>query len=464
MPPPPLAGCPEFRESAWRRRDVLCAGALGLGGGFTLPRLLAAQSGAQKAPRARSVLFYHHYGAPSHLETFDPKPAAPLEIRGEFGAIDTPLPGFRVGELMPRIARVCDRLAVVRSMHHRTANHNPGVYLAITGRTSVRDQVQVGASPTDWPHYGAVLAKMAPSDGSLPVSVQLPHYAFDQVYRCPGQTGGLLGSAYDPMVIERDPNDPAFRVDEVALRVDRHRLDDRRRLLASLDAQIRGLDARASAAGHSSDYERAFSILTSQRAQEAFDLAREPDRVRERYGRTKSGQTLLLGRRLIEAGVRFVTCFSGSNPGDGWDTHTDNFNRLKNNLLPPEDQAFSALIEDLDERGLLAETLVVWSGEFGRKPHIGKPNPAVNNIGPGGRDHWPQCYTLVLAGAGVRRGLVYSESDRLGEYPKGRPHTPGDLAATLFWALGLDPQAEIHDQLGRPYRLADGEPIAGLFA
>ena len=457
------AGCPEFRRADWSRRDVLRAGGLGLAG-LSLPRLLAAEPSAGIRPRARSVLFYHHYGAPSHIDTFDPKPTAPLEVRGEFGTIDSAAPGLRVGEIMPRIAGIADRLAVIRSMNHRTANHNPGVYLAITGRTSVRDQVQVGASQSDWPHYGAVLAKLAPSDGSLPISVQLPHYAFDQIYRCPGQSGGLLGSAFDPLVVERDPNAPNFRVDELSLRVDHARLEDRRRLLASIDQQVEEHEALAATVSRASYYERAFSMLTSPRAKQAFDLSQEDDRVRDRYGRSKSGQTLLLGRRLIEAGVRFVTCFSGSNPGDGWDTHSDNFNRLKNNLMPAEDQAFSALIEDMDERGLLDETLVVWSGEFGRKPQIGKPNPAVNNIGPGGRDHWPQCYTLVLAGAGVRRGFVYSESDRLGEYPRTNPHTPGDMAATLFWALGLDPHAEIHDQLDRPYRLADGEPIQGVFA
>jgi hypothetical protein len=463
MPSNPLSlGCPEFRRSDWSRRDLLRIGGLGLCG-LPWASLARAEDDSRGPPRARNVLFYHHYGAPSHLETFDPKPQAPLEIRGEFGAINSAAPGLRVGEIMPQIARVCDRLAVIRSMNHRTANHNPGVYLAITGRPSVRDQVQVGASATDWPHYGAVLAKLAPTDGSLPVSVQLPHYAFDQIYRCPGQTGGLLGSAYDPVVIERDPNAADFRVDEFELRVGQGRLDDRRRLLASIDEQVRGFEEHAVIASRGDYYQRAFSLLTSPRAKQAFDLSQEDDRTRERYGRTKSGQTLLLGRRLIEAGVRFVTCFSGSNPGDGWDTHSDNFNRLKNNLMPTEDQAFSALIEDMDDRGLLEDTLVVWSGEFGRKPQIGKPNPAVNNIGPGGRDHWPQCYTLVLAGAGVRRGYVYSESDRLGEYPKSNPHTPGDMAATLFWALGLDPHAEIHDQLGRPYRLADGEPITEVF-
>lgn len=453
-------------HARYLRRDVLQAGSLSLLG-LSLPQFLAAetqaagQSGAGR-PRAKSVLFYHHYGAPSHIDTFDPKPNAPLEIRGEFGAISSAAPGMSVGEIMPRISQVCDRLAVIRSMNHRTANHNPGVYLAITGRPSLRDQVQVGATQDDWPHYGAVVAKLAPGDGSLPVSVQLPHYAYDQIYRCPGQTGGLLGSEYDPLVIQRDPNAPDFHVDELSLRVDSQRLLDRQRLLAEIDSGARRYE-RPAAAGRGGYYDQAFSLLTSTRTRRAFDISEEDDRLRDRYGRTKPGQTLLLGRRLIESGVRFVTCFSGSNPGDGWDTHSDNFRRLKDTLMPPEDQAFSALIEDMDERGLLDETLVIWSGEFGRKPQIGKPNPAVNNIGPGGRDHWPACYSLVLAGAGVKRGYVYSESDRLAEYPRSRPHSPGDMAATIFWALGLDPGTEIHDRLGRPYRLADGQPITGLF-
>lgn len=445
------------------RRDVLRVGGLGLLG-VSLPQLLAAEEKTAGRARARSVIFYHHYGAPSHIDTFDPKPNAPLEIRGEFATIDSSAPGFRVGEIMPRIARICDRLAVVRSMNHKTANHNPGVYLSITGRTSIRDQVQVGASPTDWPHYGAVLAKMAPGGGSIPLAVQLPHYAFDQIYRCPGQTGGFLGSAYDPLVVTRDPSSPDYRLSELDLAVTSAQLSDRRRLLATIDRQADAAERSHVFEQWSSFHDRALGLLTAPQTRQAFDLAQEPDRVRDWYGRHKTGQSLLLARRLVEAGVRFVTVFSGSNPGDGWDTHSDNFNRLKNTLMPPEDQGFAALIEDLDQRGLLANTLVVWSGEFGRKPHIGRPNPAVNNIGPGGRDHWPQCYSLVLAGAGVKRGYIYSESDRIGEYPASSPHSPGDMAATIFQALGLDPHAEIRDQVGRPYQLADGEPIEGLFA
>ena len=444
------------------RRALLQAGGLGMLG-VSLSQLLAAEARVTHKPRAKSVIFYHHYGAPSHIDTFDSKPNAPAEIRGEFGTIDSSAPGFRVGEIMPRIARVCDRLAVVRSMNHKTANHNPGVYLAITGRTSVRDQVQVGATQDDWPHYGAVLSKLAPGSGGIPDAVQLPHHAYDQVFRCPGQTGGLLGSAFDPLVITRDPNEAGFRLTEFDLSVSGHQLEDRRRLLSLIDRQASSVEKAAPFSQWDSFHDRAISLLTSPHTRQAFDLSQEPDQIRNWYGRHKTGQSLLLARRLVEAGVRFVTVFSGSNPGDGWDTHTDNFNRLKQHLMPPEDQGFAALIEDLDQRGLLADTLVVWSGEFGRKPHIGRPNPVVNNIGPGGRDHWPQCYSLVLAGAGVKRGFVYSESDRIGEYPVSSPHSPGDMAATVFWALGLDPHTHIHDRNGRPFPLADGDPIEGLF-
>jgi Protein of unknown function (DUF1501) len=456
-----IDGCREFRR--FDRREVLRIGSVGLAG-LSLPRLLAAAETTGIKPRAKSVLFYHHYGAPSHIDTFDPKPNAPVEVRGEFNPIATVVPGFRVTEIMPRIASVCDRLAIVRTMHHRTSNHNPAVYLAITGRTSERDQVQVGATSSDWPHYGAVLAKLAPGKGTLPVSVQVPHRAYDQVYTCPGQTGGMIGSRYDPLVVERNPNDPDFRVDELSLRVDAARLGDRRRLLAAIDGQIRHLEEDGAVNARGQFYERSFALLSSADAKRAFDLSQEDDKLRDRYGRTKSGQSLLLGRRLIEAGVRFVTCFSGSNPGDGWDTHTDNFKKLKKSLMPEEDRAFAALIEDMDARGVLDETLVVWSGEFGRKPQIGKPNPLTNNIGPGGRDHWPYCYSLVMAGAGIKGGFVHGASDRIGAYPVGEAYSPGDMAATIFWALGLDPAAEIHDRLGRPFKLAEGRPITAIFS
>ncbi|MFO1021790.1 MAG: DUF1501 domain-containing protein [Planctomycetales bacterium] len=449
------------------RRDILRVGGLGCLG-LSLPQLLKAEATAGSKPRAKSIVFFHHYGAPSHIDTFDPKPNAPLDIRGEFSTIDSAVPGWRVTDVMPRIASICDRLSVVRSMSHTTANHNPGVYLSLTGRTSVRDQVQVGASPDDWPHYGAVVAKYAPSDGSIPTSVQIPHYAYDQIYRCPGQNGGLLGSAYDPLIITRDPSDPQFRVTEIDLRVTANQLQDRRQLLSTLEHQTLHLDKSAALPQPNDKWndfrEQAYSLITSPKTRQAFEIWREPDVLRLKYGRTKTGQSLLLARRLVESGVRFITVFSGSNPGDGWDTHVNNFGQMKNKLMPEEDQAFAAFIEDMDARGLLEDTLVVWSGEFGRKPQIGRPNPLVNLVGPGGRDHWSRCYSLVFAGAGVKRGFVYSDSDLIGENPKGNPHTPGDVAATLFWALGIDPHQHYQDRQGRPFALADGEPIQGIFS
>ncbi len=464
---PTNGGCPDFERSRhyvrhYVRRDIIRAGMFGLCG-WPLTTLSASEGTSHLPVRAKSVIFYHHYGAPSHIDTFDPKPLAPAEIRGEFATIQTSAPGFHVTDIMPNIARVCDRLAVVRTMSHKTSNHNPGVYLAMTGRTSIRDQVQVGATPDDWPAYGAVLSKFSSATESLPTAVQVPHYAFDQVFRCPGQTGGLLGSSYDPLVINRDPNAADYRVEEFDLRVTSNQLADRGRLLNTLDGQIQRLGRFPTVEQWGNHRQRALSMLTSTKSREAFDISREPDAVRERYGRNKTGQSLLLARCLVEAGVRFVTVFSGSNPGDGWDTHVDNFNRLKNTLMPSEDRGFAALIEDLDTRGLLAETLVVWSGEFGRKPHIGRPNPAVNNIGPGGRDHWPACYSLVLAGAGIRGGCIHGESDAIGEYPRGNPQTPGDMAATLFWTLGLDPHTLMRDAVGRPHPIADGEPMTHLF-
>jgi hypothetical protein len=432
--------------------------------GLALPQWLRSQAVAAPRTSIRSVILYHHYGGPSHLDTWDPKPHAPAEIRGEFGIIPTTIPGYHVTELMPQLARLCDRFTIVRSMTHRTANHNPAVYLSLTGRTSTSDVVQVGATANDWPAYGSVLSKLAPGDGKVPPFVSLPHKAFDQVYTTPGQTGGLLGKRYDPLIIEQDPNSPQFNIQELSLPAELTlgRLESRRELLGIVDRQVRALEADAAIRGMNAYYQRAWNMLTSPEAKRAFNLSEEDPKLRERYGRNKVGQSLLLSRRLIEAGVRFVTCFNGSSPGAGWDTHANNFPQLKNNLVPPDDQGFSALVEDLENRGLLDSTLVLWVGEFGRKPHIGKAGFTAL-IAPGGRDHWPPCYTVVLAGGGAKRGYVYSSSDKIGAYPAEKSVTPADLAATIYWALGIDPAIEVHDPLGRPIRLADGRPVVDLF-
>jgi hypothetical protein len=450
------------------RRDLLRVGVLGVGASaFSLPRLLAAESAIRSRPaaRVRSVVLLAHYGGPSHLDLWDPKPDAPDGIRGEFAAIGTRLPGLRVSELLPGIAGLADRLTIIRSMTHSVANHNPATYLTLTGRTSTRDVALIGAAPTDWPAMGSLAAKFRPVDRGLPGFVSMPHVVTEGVLKCPGQFGGMLGKAYDPLVLESDPAAPGFAVPELTLPADLSaaRLSDRRSLRRVLDDQVRALDRAALAGSLDTSYERAYDLLTSPAARRAFDLGVEDSRVRDRYGRNKVGQSYLLTRRLIEAGVRFVTCFNGQNPGDtnAWDTHTENFPRLRR-LAPPDDVAFSALLEDLEGRGLLDSTLLIWAGEFGRKPQIGKPG-AVNNVTPTGRDHWPQCYSIALAGGGIRRGHIHGGSDRIGAYPTSDPVSPADLVATVLWALAIDPETTVYDQLGRPFPASTGRPVLSLF-
>jgi hypothetical protein len=462
----PDNSCADFRRLAVSRRQLLKTGVLGTLG-FGLGDLLRFEArGAARATPVKSVIFFDHYGAPSHIDTWDMKPRAPEEVRGEFQPIQTSLPGYVVCEHMPRIAKLVDRMTIVRSMGHRIANHNPATYLMLTGRTSTADVVQIGAGPNDWPNLGAVLSKLQPGDGKLPDSAILPHLTFDQVYTCPGQFGGMLGKRYDPFVIDQDPSRSNFSVPELHLpsEIDALRLDDRRRILGVIDEQRKSFDRQAVVRGMDAYYERAWAMLTSDAARQAFDLSREPESVRDRYGRSQVGQSLLLSRRLVESGVRFVTCYHGLNPGDltGWDTHRGNFVGLKDRLLPPEDQGFSALVEDLDERGLLDSTLVIWCGEFGRSPKVGRA-AVTARIAPDGRDHWPFAYSIALVGGGVKRGFICGQTDKIGAYPVGTGYSPADLAATILWALGIDPAGEIHDQLGRPFKLADGRPAAEWF-
>lgn len=462
-----MESCPEIQSPAATRRDFIKVGALattGLGLGDLLR--LTAEAKAVRTTPVKSVIVLQKYGAPSHIDTWDMKPNAPREIRGEFEAIKTSVPGYVVSEHMPRIAKLVGKMTIVRSFGHTVANHNPATYLMLTGRTSSADIVQVGARPDDWPHPGAVVSKLRPGDGRLPESVILPHLTYDQVYTCPGQFGGILGKKHDPFVIAQDPNRPDFSVKALDMLpgISVSRLSDRRRLLDLIDQKQRRVENTAAVVGMDQYYERAWSILTSREAKRAFDIDQEPARVRDRYGRNKVGQSMLLARRLIEAGVRFVTCYHGLNPGDssGWDTHRDNFNGLKNRLLPPEDRGFSALIDDLQQRGLLDSTLVIWCGEFGRSPRIGKAD-VTKRIAPAGRDHWPYAYSIGLLGGGVKQGYICGKTDKIGGYPLGKPYRPADLAATIFWALGIDPATEIRDQLGRPYKLALGRAATEWF-
>jgi hypothetical protein len=447
------------------RRRLLRAGGLGLLGLnlATLFEAEAARAARPSAPRAgtpiQSCILIFYYGGPSHLDTWDLKPNAPREVRGEFRPIATRVPGIRISEHLPRCARVTDRLAILRGMHHTMRNHNAAAVEALCGRTPLGgDQELLADDRNSFPCYGAALSHLAPGRRDVAAHVALPHVMYN-VVQLRGQTAGFLGAAHNPLQVNRDPNDPGFRVGELELPADLPpaRLEDRRSLLAAIDAQTRRAHRLAARGAMTVYQQRAFDLLGGEHVRRAFDLSRESAAVRARYGRSTLGQSLLLARRLVEAGVRFVNVNDKVHNGQlaNWDSHENNFARLRDDLLPPADQGFSALIEDLDARGLLATTLVLALAEFGRTPRIN---------GQAGRDHWPDCFSVVLAGGGVRGGQIYGASDRIGAYPAADPVTPGDLAATLFWRLGLDPATEIRDLTDRPYRLADGEPLRRLFA
>jgi uncharacterized protein DUF1501 len=465
-----------IKDRKLSRRRLLEIGGLG-SLGLSLPGLLRAEgqglAGRGRAGTApiRSCILLFYYGGPSHIDTVDLKPRAPAEVRGEFGSIATSVPGMRVCEHLPRTSRVMDRVAVVRSMHHPMTNHNAAAFTAMCGRNPLKGDLELlGNDRNDPPCYGAILSATMPERRGLPTSVALPHVLYN-VVQLPGQIAGFLGSAHDPFQVSADPSSPDFRLGELELPgdVSVDRLDDRAALLRRLDARRRRIEAGAEAGARTSGSgaarrvdpcdvytEKAFRLLHSPAVRRAFDLAVEDPKLRDRYGRTKLGQSVLLARRLVEAGVRFVTVYDGQYNGQdaNWDAHASVFPRLKDHLLPPSDRAFAALIDDLSSRGLLEETLVIAMGEFGRTPKIN---------GTAGRDHWPYCYSVLLAGGGIRGGITYGSSDKLGAYPDTDPVTPGDLAATLFWRLGLDPTREMIDLTGRPYKLADGQPITALF-
>lgn len=455
----PKYPCREFLHTPLNRRQALKLGAVGATG-LTLARFFEAEArGAIRPSAARSCILLHQFGGPSHLDTFDPKPDAPSEIRGPFAVIPTKTAGVRFSEHLPRLAVLSDRFALVRSVHHRTSSHNSAAYYSLTGHQPLIDIVTSNASALDVPAYGSMVSYLEAKKNSRPLQVppfvSLPTMIADGPFRTPGEFAGFLGKLHDPLFITSDPNSPSFDVNELSLpaEVSIARAADRDATRRELEAFSRLTDQAAAIRGMSAHHARALSLLTSRQTQEALDIQREPDRVRDRYGRTTYGQSCLMARRLVEAGVRFVTVYY--SPGiSGWDTHKDNFGILQESRLPNTDTAVSALLEDLHERGLLDSTLVAWFGEFGRTPKINRDT---------GRDHWPQCYTVLLAGGGLRGGMVFGASDPTGAFPKDNPVRPDDIAATLFHALGYNPHTEIQDQLGRPFLISRGEPISALF-
>jgi hypothetical protein len=429
------------------RRRLLQIGGASLFG-LSLPRLLAAEAKRRASDRVRAdaciIVFLN--GGPSHLDMWDLKPEAPAEVRGPFKPIATTVPGVQLSEHLPRLARRLHHCTLVRSVHHSVNNaHAAAVYAGLTGHDRGDANVAIGAGPNDYPAIGSAVSMLRPPRTPVVPYVSMPYITQEGAGGPPqpGFHGGLLGRTRDPLFVLRDPNQPSFAMPELGLGagVDAGRLDDRRRLLGLIPAG----PGEATAAREMTGFQgRAFDLLSSPATQRAFQLDREPPPVRERYGRNIYGQSVLLARRLIEAGTR-VACISWAPDANAtWDTHGQNFVKLKSTLLPQMDAAVSSLLDDLEVRGLLERTLVAVMGEFGRSPKVN---------GAAGRDHWNFCYSLLMAGGGIKAGHVHGASNRIGARPSRNPVTPGDIVATMYHCQGIEPDTEMHDRLARPFPL-----------
>lgn len=413
------------------RRDFLRVGSLGLAG-LTLPKLLEAQA-AKKVDAAdeRSVIFMWMQGGPSHIDSFDPKPNAPSDIRGEFGVIPTALPGTQICEHLPQMARNLDKFSIIRSGYCYNGSHGVADAYMLTGWRFNPTIVH--------PTYGAVMSRELGYRQGMPPYVQLGT-SIDQ--RFGGGLPGYAGSEHNPFIIEDDPSKANFSIDGVTLPggMSATRFQRRERMLVKLDKWQKKVETTGNDIGAmNSFYEKAFSMVTSPRAKKAFDIQQEPERVRERYGMTKFGQSCLLARRMVEAGVRFVNVTMG-----GWDTHANNFKTLKDRNFPAIDQGWSALLEDLKVRGMLEKTMVIWMGDFGRTPKI---NSAA------GRDHWAGSTVFCLGGGGLKTGEVIGKSDANAEQPAGNPIQVEDIAATLYTLLGIPLDKHYIAPDGRPFRI-----------
>jgi hypothetical protein len=433
------------------RRDLLRIGAAGLAGlPLSLSWLLEAQAraGQQAAgkAKARSLIYLFLKGGLSTIDTFDLKPQAPSEFAGEFRPIDTVVPGIRIGEHLPRLAGQMDKFSLIRSFNQKSSNHGDADHYMLTGYFP-RAGFNGGLSPNNhFPSFGSIISKKLGGVGSVPPYVCLPRAA---------NSGGsaYLGASAAPFTIEADPSAPKFSVPDVLppLEVAADRLEARHAMLTRVDRFQRGAEMRVnSQVGATSEFRsRAFDLMTSPAAKQAFDIHAEPDKLRDEYGRNTLGQSCLMARRLVEAGVRCVTI-----DHHNWDTHDNNFSVLKNSLLPKLDAGLSTLLRDLHDRGLLNSTLVVVSGEFGRTPRINKN---------AGRDHWGPVYSVALAGGGIVGGRIEGRSDERAEKPADAPHGPEDLAATVCTLMGINPEDEFHTPEGRPVKIVNGgRVISGL--
>lgn len=446
------------------RREILRVG--GLSAGVSLAELLRsspASSGPNpNTPRVRSCIVLFLMGGPTQHSTWDPKPDAPAEIRGQFAPIPTSVPGMMLSELLPRTATLAEHLCVLRAMRTGDNAHSSSGYYMFTGvphQPMNRENVNPGA-PNNWPNYAAIVRRLQPATGALPAAIRLPHHIWNTDGSIwPGQDAGFLGRANDPWLFRCEPASPTFEIPEFSLHdeIPAARIQGRQGLLERIEALA---DDAYLGGSYDAATRQAFDLLTSQRARAALRLDEEHPAVRDRYGRSQFGQSVLLARRLIEAGVRLVQVnwFRGADePSDApcWDSHAKEAERLKTVLVPPFDQAFSSLIEDLRDRGLLEETLIACLCEFGRSPRI---NAA------GGRDHWGNVFSVALAGGGIRGGTIHGASDRVGGEPRDGLVTPPDLLATMYHLLGIRPDAEYHDNLGRPIAVTRGRVIREIAA
>src|SRR6266403_5030719 len=476
-----IPGRPVRTCEGWSRRELMRVGGAGLLG-LNLPEFLSWKAAAAAKTdskgkafgAAKSVIMLFLQGGPSHIDISYPKPNAPSNVRGDFKAIKTKVPGIEVTEVMPMLADQMDKVTLIRSMSYTPVglfNHTAAIYQMMTGyppdKVSPSGQLEP-PSPRDFPHMGCHISKMKPPEGPMLPFVEMPRPLQESNVIGKGGAAGFLGKAFDPYRLYQDPN-KELKIDDLSLRADvsPERLKDRFALLKGINGSMPDLEKATSSYALNEYYAKAYDLVLSGKARDAFDLTKEPDKVRDRYGRTTFGQGALLARRLVEAGTRFVQlnwpAVANGNPEiDSWDTHAANFGPLKNLHCPVLDRSLSALIEDLDQRGLFKDTLLVAIGEFGRSPRLGVSTSG-NTNSPDGRDHWPYCYTALVAGVGMQAGRVYGASDQTGSAPKEKPVHPNDLLATVYYSLGIDPHTIVLNHLNQPRELVQAEPVLGLF-
>lgn len=451
------------------RREMLRIGALGMSG-VSLPLLMsragkASESAAVNSKtssfgQAKNCIVLYLSGGAAHLDTFDPKPDAPIEIRGEFDTIETALPGTRISEHLPHTARLLEKGALIRSVTHTSGGHADGGYTMFTGYKYDGTGAQANfMNREDHPHIGAALAKVSPGEGPMVPFVLVPRRLDAGSGRRAGQWGGRLGGKFDPLMTGGNPNDDDFKLNHLPLLASRppELYRRRKRLLDQVNSQVEYLQDNSIARSLKKNQEQALDVMSSDAVKRAVDLSTADSQLRAKYGRNLFGQSVLLGRRLLDAGTRLVQVNwlrTQGKKGFAWDSHRENFEALREDLIPPFDVALHSLITDLEESGQLDETLVVVAGEFGRTPRV--------TLNTAGREHWAPCGSVMMFGGGIKGGQVYGSSDRIGAYPADDPVGPGDLTATIYHCLGVDPHTEILDQNDRPMWLSDGEPISAL--